>query len=256
MHQAFSIDILATGHPRVKNEPAIDGYISIKGLRYLVDFGQMGQELLLDIFEGGRRSVDRFRLRTALNWELGECESGDAGEISIPASPPFIDTTAISDTVPRGWKIATYHNPRPLPDRAIWKGCDVDAIPIPFSVHITEVLEPHIPKLEAFWGMWLDLDKKHRVLKFRSKEKKVRHDLDDMVSDRHRQEFRLIFLKYIQSRRLGNRSEDFMKFHKNYYRQRTEFCREKSEEAARRLNESWFIGKGHTEETLKHWHGE
>ncbi|KAI0550610.1 hypothetical protein F4679DRAFT_199383 [Xylaria curta] len=255
MYRAFCIDISATEHPRVNNEPEIDGSAYIKGLRYLVKSGQTGRELLLDILEGGRRSVDRFKLNTALNLELGERESSDDEEIFIPATPSSMDTTAILDILPREHKLTTYHNPRPLPDRAIWKGCDVDAIPIPASIRIAEVLEPHIPKLEAFWGLWLDLDKKHRVLKFRSKEKKVHHDLDNLISDRHRQEFRLIFLKYIQCCLSGG-SEDFMQFHMNFYKYKTDADRKRSEKVARRLNDVWFIGKGHTEESRKHWYGE
>ncbi|TRX93775.1 hypothetical protein FHL15_005451 [Xylaria flabelliformis] len=243
---AVSIDIFATEHPRVDNEPEIDGSIYIKGLRYLVESGQTGQELLLDILEGGRRSVDRFRLSTALDWELEEHElSENATETYSLPIPLFVDTTAASDIVSREHKVTTYHNPRPLLDRAIWKGCDVDAIPIPAYVCITEDLEPHIRKLEAIWGLWLDLDKEHRVLKFRSKERKVRREFDDMISDRHRQEFRLIFLKYIQRCRLEKRSKDFMEYHTTFYRHKTDDNRKRSEGIAK--HEFSFVSKGHKE---------
>ncbi|KAI0185466.1 hypothetical protein EV127DRAFT_441542 [Xylaria flabelliformis] len=242
---AVSIDIFATEHPRVDNEPEIDGSIYIKGLRYLVESGQTGQELLLDILEGGRRSVDRFRLSTALGWELEEHESSEnATETCSPPTPLFVDTTAASDIVPREHKVTTYHNPRPLPHRAIWKGCDVDAIPIPVIICITEDIEPYIPKLEAIWGLWLDLDKEHRVLKFRSKERKVRHDFDDMIADSHRQGFRLAFLRYIQRCRSEKRSKDFMEFHTGFYRQKTDADRRKSEGIAR--HEFSFVSKGRT----------
>ncbi|KAI1753940.1 hypothetical protein F4782DRAFT_528870 [Xylaria castorea] len=270
MRRAFSIEVFATEHPRVKNEQENDGLVRIKGLRYLLESGQTGEQLLLDILEGGRGgSVSRFRLTTALDQAFATHErlrltttldqaltTYEPGEISEEAESPaaslLVDTTATADIVPRERKVTTYHNPRALPDRAIWKGCDVDAIPIPGAVSIGKDLEPHITQLEAMWMLWLYLDTRRRVLKFRSKEKEIRHYVDDMVSDRHRQEFRFIFLKYIECCLSNDQSEDFMDFHMDYYEYRTDLCREESERVAMLLNDTLFYYEEALEEGLEY----
>ncbi|KAI8954454.1 hypothetical protein F4801DRAFT_575529 [Xylaria longipes] len=216
-------NIFEIPHPRVENKQEDDGLIYVDRLRYLAKSGRTGGKLLLDILEGGRASFNRCMLTIALNRALAAHKPGenleDAGS---PTTPLVIYPTTTPGFVPREQSVTTYRNPRALLDRAIWKGCDVDAIPIPNAM------------------MWLDLDIVDRVLKFRSKEKElgpeeIRDYVDDMVSDRRRQEFRFIFLKYIQSCLLRGESVDFMDFYIIHYISRTETCKEESEKLARLL---------------------
>lgn len=145
--------------------------------------------------------------------------------------------------IPRGPKALRNQNTRELSARAIWKGCDVDEIPIPPVVNIQQHLEPYLAKLQGIWMIWLGLNKERRVLLFRSQEKQSRNETDDMVSDRHRQEFRYIFLSWVQECLDFNQSTDFMEFHCENYRDETESWRKMSEEVVVGLKEQ-YIDKG------------
>ncbi|KAI3332384.1 hypothetical protein HD806DRAFT_546491 [Xylariaceae sp. AK1471] len=223
-------DSSATKHPKINNEPQPnDQPVNIEGLKYLLQSGQERGPLLLDILEGGRASVIRHKLATALN---------PPKTMAPPNPAPFNE--AFGQTVPqptnqierkfipRGPKGPK--NRRDLSSKAVFKGCDVDEIPIPPLINISRDLEPYIPKLQNIWMIWLNIDVQRRVLIFRSQEKGSRQESDDMVSDRHRQEFRYMFLSYIQECLEFNQSSNFLEFHNENYRDETESWRKMAEE--------------------------
>ncbi|KAI1165364.1 hypothetical protein F5B18DRAFT_669706 [Nemania serpens] len=239
MSLVCNADISVTKHPRVRNDPQPDDQpVNAEGLRYLVESGQTRGELLLDILEGGRASVDRHKLAARLNSLKASLSSGTE-------APPKETDMVKSEVmiIPRGPKALRNQNTRELSARAIWKGCDVDEIPIPPVVNIQQHLEPYLAKLQGIWMIWLGLNKERRVLLFRSQEKQSRNETDDMVSDRHRQEFRYIFLSWVQECLDFNQSTDFMEFHCENYRDETESWRKMSEEVVVGLKEQ-YIDKG------------
>lgn len=145
--------------------------------------------------------------------------------------------------MPRELKAPRNPNTRELSARVVRKGCDVDEILIPPIVNIQRDLEPYLPKLQAMWTVWLGLNKERRVLTFRCQTKQNRDETDDMVSDRHRQEFRYIFLSWVQDCLFCQHSGDFMMFHCYHYKDETEGWRRMSEEVAVDLKER-FIDRG------------
>ncbi|KAJ8110916.1 hypothetical protein ONZ43_g5750 [Nemania bipapillata] len=235
MSHVCNMDLLAAKHPMVRNQPQPDDQpVNIDGLKYLADSGQLRGELLLDILEGGRASANRHKLSAMLDPPKAMTQSRATLREKASRSK---DTR--SRIIPRGPNEPRNPNNRELSERAIWRGCDVDEIPIPTIVNINRHLEPHLPKLQSIWMIWLGLDKGRRVLIFRSQEKEGRHGIDDMVADRHRQEFRFIFLSYIQECLDFKRSCDFMKFHCEGYKAETDSWREMSEEVVVALKQDY-----------------
>lgn len=145
--------------------------------------------------------------------------------------------------IPRGTQASLNRKARDLSARAIWKGCDVDEIPIPPVISIQRHLEPYLPRLEVIWTMSLSLSKERRALLFRTQEKQGRDKTDDMISDRHRQEFCYLFLTWVQECLVSEKSGDFMKFHCENYRDETECWRNMSEDVVTGLKER-FVDEG------------
>jgi hypothetical protein len=127
--------------------------------------------------------------------------------------------------------------------KAIFKGCDVDEIPIPPIINIRRHLEPHLPGLQETWKIWLAIDVERRALIFRSQEKANRVEADNMVSDRHRQEFRYIFLAYVQECLETGKSSNFIDFHNEDYRDETDTWRNMAEKLAVEIKQH-YIDKG------------
>ncbi|KAI1148320.1 hypothetical protein F4825DRAFT_470482 [Nemania diffusa] len=242
MSHVCNTDIAVAKHPRVSNEPQLDDRpVNIEGLKYLAESGETRGELLLDILEGGRASVNRHKLFTKLN--PPKAIASPRTEVPSKKTSHIKGTkntdVAKSPIIPRGPKGLRNRNTRELSALAVWKGCDVDEIPIPTVINISRHLEPHLSKLQDVWGIWLNIDKERRVMAFRSQEKKTRNEIDDMASDRHRQEFRYIFLSYVQECLEFNRSSDFLEFHHGSYKQETESWRKMSEDVVVGLKEHY-----------------
>ncbi|KAI1193679.1 hypothetical protein F5X97DRAFT_313245 [Nemania serpens] len=239
MSHVCNSNISVTKHPKVRNKPQPgDQPVNTEGLRYLAESGQTRGELLLDILEGGRASVNRYKLAAKLTPLIAT----PLPKTNIP--PKGADLAKPEITImPRELKAPRNPNTRELSARVVRKGCDVDEILIPPIVNIQRDLEPYLPKLQAMWTVWLGLNKERRVLTFRCQTKQNRDETDDMVSDRHRQEFRYIFLSWVQDCLFCQHSGDFMMFHCYHYKDETEGWRRMSEEVAVDLKER-FIDRG------------
>ncbi|KAI1129506.1 hypothetical protein F5Y10DRAFT_264045 [Nemania abortiva] len=246
MNHVCGTDISVIKHPRVGNEEQPgDQPVNTDGLKYLVESGHVREELLLDILEGGRNSVSRHRLATTLNPPKANPSFGTIASSSKVSGPAGTQTTNAmgSRTIPREPKAFRNNNARDISAKALWKGCDVDEIPIPSVVKVGQHLEPYLSKLQAIWMIHLGVDKERRVLIFRSQGKQSRHKIDDLSSDRHRQEFRFIFLSYIIYCLKFNESVDFMGFHCEHYKEETESWRKMAEGVVKDLKEK-YVDKG------------
>jgi len=241
---AGNIDIAAAEHPAVNNEPQPgDQPVNVEGLEYLLHSGQKGSDLLLDILEGGRASVNRHRIAAA----LGSSNKPNATEPCMTTPHTHIHNQLPREREPTVIKQEetrvpihgrrAHRNHRDLSSRAVFKGCDVDEIPIPPVVHIPRDLEPYLPRLQTIWKLSFSVNRKRRVLVFKSTEKEGRSAVDDMVSDRHRQEFRIIFLTYIQQCLDCNRPHSFIEFHDDNYKAETDGWRKMAEEMAMDIKE-------------------
>jgi hypothetical protein len=170
----------------------------------------------------------RQKLATALNppKTMDAPDPAPSNKVLGPAGPQPTNPSE-QKVIPCGPK--GYMSHRDLCSRAVFKGCDVDEIPIPPLIDISRDLAPYLPQLRGFWLLCLDVDIQRRMLKFRTQEKAERQELDDMVSARHRQEFRYMFLCYLQECLEFDQSSSFLEFHNESYKDETECWRRMAE---------------------------
>ncbi|KAJ8127086.1 hypothetical protein O1611_g6554 [Lasiodiplodia mahajangana] len=118
-------------------------------------------------------------------------------------------------------------------------GCsDVVEIPIPAVIKISRHVEPYFSQLQDTYMIWLKINKDRRVLICRSQEER-RLQLDQMILDRHLQEFRSTFLSYVLNCIEMDQSRDFKAYHRKKYIRETRRQHELADGVATTLNENY-----------------
>ncbi|KAI1818006.1 hypothetical protein GGS20DRAFT_426988 [Poronia punctata] len=174
----YPSDLATLDHLTVPNAPRPgEQPIDVQGLKYLVQAGHKGRELLLDIFEGGQTAIRRRNLSIALT-------SAKAPKIPVARS-------ATMTAHKPGGKGNQQLSSKPAP-----RGHDVDEIPIPAVIDIRRDVQPYLPEMQSPMTVRLGISMVRYSLLVRRQEKIASTAVDDMVSDRHRQEFRYLFLLY------------------------------------------------------------
>ncbi|KAI1112796.1 hypothetical protein F5Y14DRAFT_463043 [Nemania sp. NC0429] len=224
INRSSDTDISVPTHLRVTNDPGPnDKPVDTKALKYLAQSERPADELLADIMGGGHDV-----------WMNGHKAGAQQNRLGVfPAPGPPVGDEGTPDLGPRESTVRQEDYTCELPERLVWMGCDVDEIPIPPLIDIQRHLEPYLTKLQSIWSIRLGLDKERRLLRFWSLENQICNAIDDMISDRHRQEFRSMFLDWIKGCFDVEQSTDFWHFHCICYLAETEGFRTMSEERAR-----------------------